>query len=695
MFETKKPISPHKFDAIHRALLTGLISNVGQKTEPVEYTGLRGSKYNIFPGSALFEQKPSWIVSAELVETTRLYARTVACVSPQWVERAADHLVKRTYTDPYWHKDTAKVLSQEKVTLYGLILIPRRTVHYGPLFPEVSREVFILNALVHGNFRTEAPFFAHNEKLKQQALTLEAKTRRPGDFLLDAQKRFAFYDARIPAAVYSGETFEQWYRTTRRNQPNLLVMRPEDILSPESATIAREQYPDHFDLDQLQLPLEYRLDPAGPLDGVTAVVPLAALNQIPKEPFDWLVPGMLAEKVTTLLRSLPKQVRVNYVPIPETAERVAREMKYREQPLLHSLAHQLGKISGTPVPVDAFRPQELPDYLHMNYRVVDEHGKQVAVGRDLDALRKDLRIEARHSFSSVPDPRFHKDNITRWDFGDLPERIEIRRHGMTLNGYPALVDNGKSVLIRMFDSPEVASEHHHAGVRRLFLSQVREEAKYLIRQIPNLEQMALHFGTAGTAAQLKEDLASGIVDRAMFQDPTDVRTQNAFATRSAAAWKKLPPAAKEVTNLVADILSSYHTLARELSRDFPPLLLDSAKDMRTQLRELVYPGFISQTPWLHLHHYPRYLKALSLRLQKLLNAGIARDQAGLHVMYPLLRQYRDRLAKHKAEGITDPVLADYRWLLEELRVSLFAQGLRTAVPVSEQKVQKLWAQVRP
>jgi ATP-dependent helicase HrpA len=695
MFETKKPISPHKFDAIHRALLTGLVSNVGQKTEPVEYTGLRGSKYNIHPGSALFEQKPQWIVSAELVETTRLYARTVARVSPQWVERAADHIVKRVYADPYWHKDSAQVQAQEKVTLYTLVLIPRRTVHYGPLFPEIAREVFILNALVHGNFRTDAPFFAHNERLKQQAITLEAKTRRPGDFLHDAQRRFAFYDARIPPGVYSGETFEQWYRNTRRNQPNLLVMRPEDVLTPASSGVVREQFPDHFDLDQLPLKLEYKMDPGTPLDGVTAVIPLAALNQIPREPFDWLVPGMVAEKVTALLRSLPKTIRVTYVPIPETAERVTREMKYREQPLLVSVAHQLGKISGTPVPVDAFRPQELPDYLHMNFRVVDEAGKQVAVGRDLDAIRKDLRIEARHSFAAAPDPRFHKDNITRWDFGDLPERVESRRHGMTLNGYPALVDNGASVSIRMFDSPEVASEHHRAGVRRLFLSQVREEAKYIIRNTPNLEQMVLHFGTAGTAAQLKEDLAGGIVDRAMFQDPTDVRTQSAFATRSAAAWRKLPPAAKEVTNLVADVLASYHALARELSRDFPPLLLASAKDMREQLRDLVRPGFISETPWIHLHHYPRYMKAISVRLQKLLNAGLARDQAGIAVMTPLLRQYRDRLAKHKAEGITDPALADYRWHLEELRVSLFAQGLRTAVPVSEKKVQQLWSQVRP
>lgn len=694
MFETKKPISPHKFDAIHRALLTGLISNVGQKTEPVEYTSLRGTKFNIFPGSALFEQKPSWIVSAELVETTRLYARTVARVSPQWVERAADHLVKRTYTDPYWHKDTAKVLAQEKVTLYGLVLIPRRTVHYGPLFPEVAREVFIHRALVEGQYRTDAPFFAHNERLKQEALTLEAKARRR-DLLAEAQRRFAFYDARIPKDIYSGELFEQWLSRQQRINPKLLYMRREDTILPDAAAVTDQLFPDVFDLDGLKLKLEYRLDPGSPMDGVTAVVPLAALNQVPQAPFDWLVPGLLAEKVVALIRSLPKPIRVSYVPIPETAERVASQIAYRERPLLDSLAHQLGKISGAPVPTDAFRVEEFPDHLRMNFRVVDEHGKQVAVGRDLDALRKDLRIEARHSFASVPDPRFHKDNISRWDFGDLPERVEIRHHGMTLNGYPALVDNGKSVSIRMFDSPEAAAEHHRAGVRRLFTSQVREEVRYQVRNIRDLEQMVLHFSTAGTAAQLKEDLVAGIVDRALFEDPTEVRTHDQFALRSAAAWRRLPAAAREITDLVRDILSSYHTLTRELSRDFPPLLLESARDMRGQLAGLVPPGFIAETPYVWFRHVPRYLKALSMRIQRLLNAGLARDQAAMATITPLLRQYHERLAKHRAEGITDPTLEQYRWMLEELRVSLFAQGLKTAVPVSEQKVERLWEQVRP
>ncbi|HZZ41329.1 MAG TPA: DUF3418 domain-containing protein [Tepidisphaeraceae bacterium] len=695
MFEPKKPLSPHKFDAIHRALLTGLISNVGQKTDPVEYTGLRGSKFNIHPSSALFTAKPSWITSAELVETTRLYARTVSRISPQWIERAADHLVKRLYTDPHWHKDSARVLAHEKVTLYSLLLVPRRTIHYGPLFPEPSRDLFILHALVQGQFRTDAPFFAHNESLKQQALTLEAKTRRPGEFLATPQSRVAFYNARILQGIFSGETFESWYHPTRRNQPRLLFMQPHDILTPAASTIPQDQYPDHFELDQLPFKLEYHLDPGGPLDGITAIIPLAILNQIPKEPFEWLVPGFLLEKITSLIRSLPKPLRIPFVPIPETAERISREIKFRAEPLLHSLAHHLGKITGTSLPPSSFNPSELPAYLHMNFRIIDDANKTIAQGRDLDSLRKSLRIEARHSFSSAPDPRYHKDNLTRWDFGDLPDRVEVRRHGMTLAGFPALLDTGSSVSLRLFDTPELASHYHHAGVRRLFLSQIRDEARQLIRNTPNLQQMALHFSTAGPSDSLKDDLVSAIADRAIFQDSADIRTQQIFATRSAAAWKKLHPAAREVTTLAADILSSYHTLAKELSRDFPPLLLDSVKDMRTHLSSLIHTGFLSQSPWSHLHHYPRYLKALSQRLQKLLNAGLSRDQASLHILYPLQRQYRDRLASHKAQGITDPALTDYRWLLEELRVSLFAQSLRTPVPISQQKVQKAWTLVRP
>lgn len=685
-------------DAIHRALLTGLLGNVGLRTEPHEYTGARNTKFYIFPGSSLFQQKPPWVMAGELVETTRLYARTVAPVKPQWIERAAEHLVKREYAEPHWRRETANVVAYERVTLYGLPIVPRRLVHYGPIDPKVSRELFIQNALVEGEYNTDAPYFRHNRDLIRELELMEAKLRTRA-ILVDARTRYAFYDARIPQGVFNGFTFERWRREAEGQDKRVLFMTREDLMLRGAQVAEPGLYPDAMTVHGLRLRLDYRLDPGHPADGVTATVPLAALNGLPPEPFDWLVPGMLKEKVLALIKTLPKATRVHFVPAPESADVAAAGLTFGRGSLFEALANQLGKQSGVTVrPID-FKPEELPDHLRMNFRVVDESGKPVAVGRDLTAIKKSLGALARSVFEALPPTQWHKDHLTRWDFGDLPEKVEIKHNHRTLLGYPALVDNESSVSLRLFDSADAARQAHQAGVRRLFAVQLREEMKYLARRLPGIERMSLHYAPLGNSEDLQRDLLAAIADRALFGTDDGgvghIRTQAEFIARAEPGWRRLSPVANEMTAAAGEILALFHEVSKQLERSFPPLLTDSVKDMRQQLAHLVPKDFLTRTPAAWLKHLTRFLKGIQIRLQKLQNAGLARDLQAMTDVTPHWQRYLSRREKHRKEGVIDPALEQYRWMIEELRVSLFAQELRTSVAVSPKRVDAQWALVQP
>ena len=692
-------IDAQRADAIHRALLTGLLGNVGVKNDPYEYTGPRGRKFNIFPGSALFKRRPLWVMSAELVETTKLYARTVGPVRPEWVERAAVHLVKREHWDPHWRRDKARVEAWERVTLHGLVLVARRPVDYGPIDPKLSRQIFIEHALVKGEYRTEARFFGHNQRLVEQVQTLEAKARRR-DVLVGDEARFNFYDARVPQRVYNGHEFEKWRRQAEKHNPALLFMQRSDLMLHDAAGVTAELYPDELTVSGARLPLEYRYDPGHPADGVTVTVPLAALNGVPEEPFEWLVPGMLKDKAVALIRTLPKPLRVQLIPAPEFAEAALRTMRPGEGSFFDALALHLGKRAGILVPRTAFDPTALPDHLLMNFRVVDTTGKQVAVGRDLAEIRRRLGVRARQTFQAAPPSQYHRDGITRWDFGDeLPPSIEVYRQGMTLLGYPALVENpGSTVSLRVLDAEPAAREAMRGGLRRLFMLQVADELRHAVRKLPNIEQLSLNYARLGTWDDLKRDLIVAIADRAFFDDdadPASVRTREQFAARAEAGWRRLTAAATDVATTVGEALALYQDLSLKLGRDFPPLLLNPARDMREQLAGLVHPGFVASAPPRWLRHLPRYLRGLQIRLQKLLNAGLPRDAQQTAQLQPLLSAYRERLQRHQARGVRDPAMEQFRWMLEELRVSLFAQELKAAVPVSTKRLEQLWEQVQP
>ena len=684
-------LPPRKQDAIHRALLTGLLGNVGARNGEHEYSGIRGKKFNLFPGSALFRRRPPWVMSAELVETAKVYARTVAGVHPLWVERAAAHMVKRTFSDPHWRADVGRVLAFEKVTLHGLTLVPRRKVHYGPMEPRLSREIFVHHALVLGEYQTEAAYFAHNRNLVREVQTLEAKARRR-DVLVDAKARFTFYDARIPQRIYTADEFEKWRRVAEKRNPRLLFMSRRDLMLHPAMGVTEELFPDSINVGQASFPLEYRFEPGDRADGITVTIPLAAVNQIPIEPFNWLVPGFRFDLFVALIRTLPKALRVKFIPVPEHATKAAAALKPLDEPVLAALAHFLGKVSGEPVNSDDFQPEALPDYLRTNFRIADQAGAEVACGRDLGEIRRRLGMAARASFAAAPPPEFNRDGITRWDFGDLPQHVEIHHAGMTINGYPALVDASASVSLRLFDQPDVAAEMMRGGVRRLFMLQIQEELQYAEQSLPDLERLCLYYATIGRCDDLRENLMLSIADRAFFDDEENatLRTRDAFADRAQVAWRRLSGAAAEVVDLVRQILERYHALDLSLSADFPPLWNDSVRDMRDQLVHLVYHGFLVRTPFAWLRQLPRYLQALDTRLGKLANAGLTRDLHGLAEVRPIWEQYKRLAARRREEGAPDPALERFRWMIEELRISLFAQELKTIAPVSPARLQEQW-----
>jgi ATP-dependent helicase HrpA len=696
-------IRPEKLDAIHRALLSGLLGNVGQKGKMHEYTGPRGTKFSIFPGSSLFKSQPAWLMSADLVETTRLYARTNARIRPEWIERVGVHLLKHQYSDPIWKSSSGHVLAFEQVSLYSLVIVPRRAVHYGPINPTLSRQVFIHHALVEQDFKTGAAFFKHNRELLEHGKYLQAKARRD-DLVKSAGERYAFFDARVPDGIYNWALFDRWRAKAELKEPRLLVMGEQDVLNDAAGSIDWSEYPDVARVGEMDFDLEYRFDPSHEADGVTATIPLAMLNLVPARPFEWLVPGMLKEKIDALIRSLPKAVRTSFIPVPEFAQKafdaIRPALLSAEGPitlptisLLDALATQLGKLSGLPISASDFKSEDLPPYLKMNFGVLDDAGNTVATGRDLDELRKRLGIRARLTFASLPPTQWHRENVTRWDFGDLPERVEIRVQGISLNGYPALVDNGDSVSMRLFDSLDEARDAMRAGTRRLFMLQLAKEIKDVTRMTPRLEQMGLHYATLGSTDDLRNELAIAIADRALYAEDQSIRSQQQFVQREEAGWRRLVAAADEVMAIAEQALATYQELSLKLSEDFPPLLLESAKDIRHQLAELMPRDFLTRMPYAWLVNLPRFLKAVQIRLTKLLNAGLARDMEGIAQFAPLWRAYQERSNSHRQQNRRDPELVQYRWMLEEYRVSLFAQEMKTSLPISAKRLEQQWAKV--
>ncbi|MEX2198408.1 MAG: ATP-dependent RNA helicase HrpA [Burkholderiales bacterium] len=664
-----KPEKPEGYRAIHRALLAGLLGNLGLQDADHAYTGARGIKFRVHPGSGT--KKPGkWIVAAELVETTRLYARTVATIDAQWLEELGGHLLKRHRDNPHWEKQRAQVVAVERGTLYGLPVYTQRRVHYGPHDPVLSREIFIRSALVEGEFDTRAAFFAHNRRLIADIERMEHKQRRP-DILVDDELIRAFYDARIPEGIHNGADFEKWRREAEAEDPKRLHLKREDLMRHEAAGITTEKFPHELRLGANAYPLEYHFEPRSPRDGVTLTVPVALLNQVPAARCEWLVPGLLKEKVRTLAKSMPQRLRHKLGPLEEFAADFAAKVPPTDTPLAQALARHIRADLQLDVPLDALRPDSAPAHLHMNFLVLDEHGRQLGMGRNLAELKRELGRENEAQLQ--PDDSLARH--TGWTMGDLAEVMEIERGGQMLVGYPALVDAGDAVTLQVFDTPERATELHRAGVRRLLAIAFKERIRDLERGWS--KDIAL--------APLKEELVAASLDRACLADSVPTLAAE-FARALEAGRSRFILIAQEVARTATAILVAQAELQKKLAQAAKPYPR-AAEDMQQQLARLVAPGWLASTPWARLQHYPRYLKAVEVRLEKL-RADPARDARLMAELAPLLTAWL------RAPRPLDAELEQFGWLLEEQRVSLFAQALKTPVPVSAKRLTKLWQSIR-
>ncbi|HET7060788.1 MAG TPA: ATP-dependent RNA helicase HrpA [Nitrosospira sp.] len=709
---------PASYEEIHRALLAGLLGNIGFKTEEDgEYLGARGIKFSIFPGSVLKKAKPKWVVAAELTETTRLYARVVAKIDPAWIEKIAGGLCKKQYFDPHWEKATAQVAAFERVTLYGLTIVPKRRVYYGAVNPREAREIFIRSALVAGEYATRAPFLEHNQNLVESIAELEHKARRP-DVLVDEAVIFSFYDDIIPDRIANGAAFEKWRKQAERVNPCLLYLNRDDLMRHAANGVTEERFPDSVMVDGESVPLTYRFDPGHVLDGVTVTVPLPLLNKLESTRFDWLVPGLIREKVTWYLKALPKQIRRHVVPVPDF---VTAFLEYRESkpevvnktiPLTKALAKFILFKTGITVPPDIWQDEKPPPHLLVNYKVVDDAGQELAMSRDLEQLRAQLGQAARLMFAGAvgqaPPERvpIERDDIKRWDFGDLPEKIAFSHGGKKLTGFPALVSGEGKVAIQLFDTAEAAQASMRGGVRQLLRFELGEQMKQLEKDLSgqsrSLSQAFLQLHMLIRPDALREDILNAIADRAFIGNDPLPRTEKEFAERRQRARTRLPAVTDAVIRTVSDVARDVQALLTRISgtagatRVGQPksLVLPEAAarlkaELNEELRKLIYPGFLEATPWEKLPHLPRYLKGMLLRLEKY-PGNPERDQRHARAIAALWQQYEQRLEKHRKSGISDATLAEFRWQIEELRVSLFAQELKTPQPVSVKRLQKLW-----
>ncbi len=672
------------YDAIHLSLLTGLLSNIGQKDEEREYLGAGGRKFHIFPASGLKKKAPQWLMASELVETSRLFARVVAKIQPEWVEKLAGHLLRHHYTEPHWEQKAAQVAAFERTSLFGITITPRRKVSYSRIDPAVCRELFIRHALVYGEYRTAAPFFRHNADLISDIEVLEAKGRRR-DILADEQRLYDFYDPLIPAHVVNGHSFERWRKHAERKEPQLLFVTRDYLMQREAGHERSGQFPDSLQVQSMILPLRYHFDPKADDDGVTVRVPLLGLNQLSPIRFEYLVPGMLEEKITALIRGLPKQVRKQFVPAPDYARACLESIQPSDDvPLQVAVEKQLLRMTGSQIQPEAWAEMELPQHLLMRFEVADDSGKAIKAGRNLDSLKGKVRQQTQQQLAAQPVQSIERTGITTWDFDDLPENHWLESGGMKLRTWPALVDNGSSVSIRLFDNEPDASVQHWRGVLRLFLLELPAEVRDVPKHIPQMANMCLQYAATGKCEELKESITR-YVFRQAFADYLTIRKQDSFTYALGEGRKQVFVQAQGTARLLAPTLSAYHDIRKQLKGKVQPSWLEALNDINDQLSHLVYIGFLESLTPEELRHFPRYLKGIQRRLQKLAE-NPAKDRALRVQVQPYWDQWKER---HK-QGKAGEAFNEYRWLLEEFRVSLFAQELGTAKPASAKRLEAAW-----
>ena len=740
---------PATYEQLHLAMLAGLLGNLGCKSEDEDwYLGARAVKFWRHPGAHLSKKPGRWLVAAELVETTRLYGRGLAAIEPTWIPGIAGHLLKTQLLEPHWEKKAGEVIALERATLYGLVIYANKRVNFARVDLPAARDIFIREALVGDEWETPLPFLAHNKKLIKQVQDLEHKARRQ-DVLVDDELIHAFYEQQLPKDVCSGVTLERWFRDEVKRQPKLLQLTREELMRHEAAGITTAAFPKVLRLGGIDCTAVYLHEPGDVKDGVTVTVPIYALNQISEERCEWLVPGMLQTKVLALIKTLHQRPRSRLVPLPDFAAEFCELTAFGQGTLMDALLKAVRERTGLAIQRNDIKPEQLTPHLFMNFKVVDEHGRQLGMGRDLAGLKAELGGQARSAFQALaglklatsvaaaarspqPNSELGKDGgqagnsaqakgselsplplslprtgegrgagvraaakptppasqqHTTWSFGPLPELMEIHRAGQVLVGFPALLDRMTHVEIEVFDEPDIAAAKHRAGLRRLVALQIKEPLKYLEKAIPGLTQMAGAYMALGTLEELRTQIIDVALDRAFLAEPLPT-DEASFKNRLDEGRTRLSLIAQEVARVAGSVLSEFATAQRKLKDSKPPR--EVADDISAQLQRLLPKRFLLDTPWPVLQHLPRYLKGAVLRLDKL-RADPARDSTRLAELRPLEQRWLRRVADLK--GAQHARLDEYRWLLEELRISLFAQELRTPQPVSAKRLDKVWAQV--
>ncbi|MDD5277219.1 MAG: ATP-dependent RNA helicase HrpA [Methylovulum sp.] len=683
------PASLQSYENIHRALLTGLLSNIGFRHEQYEYLGARGLKFFIFPGSGLHKLKPKWIMAAEQVETSKVYARTVARIEPEWIEQCAPHLVKHNYYDPHWEKKAGRSAVYERTLLYGLTLQAGRKIPYERVDAKAARELFIQSALVSHDYHSNAPFYVVNQKLLEEVGMIQHKGRRV-DLVEDELWLYSFYDKLLPPEIVNGITLDKWRKTAEKANPKILFLTKEDLTREQDAVVNDWDYPDSKKIGNLTIPLQYRFEPGHDEDGVTAVIPVHQLNQVSQTPFDWLVPGMLAEKCAALIKALPKNIRKHFVPVPETVKRCLEIEPDFKGVLQEWLGNRLRKLTGEAIPLTAWDMEGVTAHLKMNFRVIDDQGQLLDYGRDLKKLQLKYAVTAGDSFDQIAADELNYTGCIQWAFDDLPETYTFIQKGQTLIGFPALVDEGDAVGVRIFDTRQKADNQHQAGLLRLFQLKLRKECTYLLKNVLQSASAELSYSRLPKHPILgnrpggtyKDDMLMLIL-QGVFIDSRMIRTQSAFEQSVQENKSGLITAASAAAKTALEIMMLYSAIQTQLQRlnSADPLAID----VNGQLNVLIYAGFIHNTPYPQLQAIPRYLKAIHYRLDKFDNNPQKVQEINRYAM-----RYWKEVEKKAQKDSVAPELDPFRWMLEELRVSLFAQHLKTAYPVSAKRLDKAW-----
>ncbi|MBA0165972.1 ATP-dependent RNA helicase HrpA [Pectobacterium sp. CFBP8739] len=683
---------PADYLSIHCSLLTGLLSHIGQKDiEKQEFSGARNARFAIFPGSGLFKKPPKWTMVAELVETSRLWGRIAARIEPEWIEPLAQHLIKRSYSEPHWEKAQGTVMAQEKVTLFGLPIVAARKVNYSQIDPTLAREMFIRHALVEGDWQTHHAFFRANLKLLAEVEDLEHKSRRR-DILVDDETLFAFYDQRLPHDVISSRHFDKWWKAASRDNADLLNFEKSMLIKDGAEKVSALDYPNFWHQGSLKLRLSYQFEPGTDADGVTVHIPLPILNQVREEGFEWQIPGVRRELTIALIKSLPKPLRRNFVPAPNYAEAFLARTTPLEKGLLDALERELRLMTGVTVPREAWQWDQVPDHLKITFRVIDEKNRMQREGKDLNALKEQLKDKVQQTLSSVADDGLEQRGLHVWSFGSLPDCYEQKRGGYSVKAYPALVDEKDSVAIRLFDTPHQQQQVMRQGLRRLLLLNIPSPIKYLHDKLPNKAKLGLYFNPYGKVLDLIDDCIACAVDKLIESAGGPVWQEETFQQLHEKVRAELNETVVDIAKQVEQILTTVFTINKRLKGRVDMAMALALSDIKSQMNGLVFRGFVTENGWQRLPDVLRYLQAIERRLEKLAQ-DVHRDRAQMLKVEQVQQAWQQWWNKLPVERRDDDDVKAVRWMLEELRVSYFAQQLGTPFPISDKRVLQAMEQV--